>query len=86
MQVVGDQKLEQVKVTTVEKFRGCEEDVLVWIGDDLSISTLDSCTRVTGRLVLVTMARKVPTYASREQRDNMTGSLQNVMVEGCNEG
>ena len=39
----------QVKVTTVEEFRGMEADTLLWIRDSGQLAfLLDACTRVTG--------------------------------------
>jgi len=66
----------EVKVVSVEEFRGCEAEVLLWIGDSLSQSLLESLTRVTGKLVLVALPPRV---------DN-NYAMAGIMEEACREG
>ena len=56
-QITGQAHLTGVMVKTVEEFRGMEAQVLVWVGGDTFDSTiLDTCTRVTSRLVFISQA------------------------------
>jgi hypothetical protein len=54
--LAGQPELANQPVVTVEQFRGLEADILLWIGDSARTTMLDSCTRVTGRLLLVSLS------------------------------
>jgi hypothetical protein len=75
-ELAGRPELSGLQVVTVDQFRGLEAEILLWIGDGDFSTMLDSCSRVTGRLLLVPLA----------VTGDDTYNMQSALTAACREG